>query len=322
MQAFRITHFAIAGIIGSSALSLFPSRAEEPKSPARPPLCRSGDHNDEILRTADWNEAQDLDTFDSVCQDLTLPEEMCDDADAIVIDLDNLNNEPKEISLGKGMRLRITRKDSRQLSLTFQSTKNSTTRHDRSCDDVELSELPLLPMPEMVDNRRDDRVAHFQVQYAQLMSEGKEAEAERLASQFLADDQPAATTSDVPRPLPLDLSDTEEPFIKHKVGYKGSTDKTRLVFPKDSSAPWSDVAKRKISCTLTGAKVDDVAQFLRIATGMTIEVALPQETIQSVRFRVILSDEPMKDALLAIALAGGIQITPIGDRIVFQPVSP
>lgn len=321
MKAFRITHFAIAGIIGSSAISLHPTRAEEPKSSAASHTFRSGDYNEEILRTADWNEAHDLETFDSVCQDLTLPEDMGDDADAIVIDLDQLKDEPKEIPLGKGMRLRITRKDSRQLSLTLQSTHDSTAQRNRSCTEVELAELPLLPMPEMVESRRDDKVALFQVQYAQLMSEGKEAEAEQLASQFLADDQTGAA-SDVPRPLPLDLSDAEEPYIKHRVGYKGSTDTTRLVFPKDSSAPWSEVAKRKISCTLTGARVDDVAQFLRLATGMTIEVALPREMIQSVRFRVSLSDEPMKDALLAIAQSGGIQITPTGDRIVFQPVSP
>lgn len=321
MQAFRISHIAIAGIIGSNAIGFLPSRADEPKGPAPSHACQPCDRNVEILRTADWNEAHDLDTFDSVCQELSLPEDLCDDADVIVVDLDQLNDAPKDISLGKGMTLRIVRKDSRQLSLTFHTTKDSVTHHDRACDEVDLAELPLLPMPETVEGHRDDSVAHFQVQYAKLMSEGREVEAERLASQFLADDQPAAAASEIPRPLPLDLSHSEEPLIKHRVGYKGSTDTTKLIFPKESSAHWNEVAKRKISCTLTGAKVDDVAQFLRIATGMTIEVSLPRETIESVRFRVSLSDQPLSDALVAVAQAGGIQITPADDRIIFEPLS-
>jgi len=321
MQAFRLTHLAMAGLIGSNVISSLPVHAVEPKNSTPPcSICRSSSEHDEIIRTADWNEAHDLETFDSVCEELHLPADSLDDADTIVIDLDQLNEEPTELPLGKGMTLRIMRKSSKQISLTFGTTDHSIAHDD--CIETDLAELPPRPMPEIVGDRRDEAVAHFQVQYAKLMSEGKENEAEQLASQFLADDQPATATSDIPRPLPLDLDETEQPRIEHTVGYKGASEATKLVFPKESSASWSDVSKRKISCSLTGAKVTDVAQFLRLATGMTIEVSLPQELSHSLRFRVHLSDEPMKDALTAIAQSGGIQITPTNDRIILQPIAP
>ena len=351
MQALRITHFALAGILATGAFPAMNAQATEPNAC---PSCQGKQltRSDKHAVQADWNEAHDMETFDSVCCELECPADALDEEDALVIDLDTLGSEPKEWGLGDGMTLRVVRNNSRQLSITFKAPPKASATFKAppkasatfkappkacaetpdDCENAELAELPLLPMPETLESRRDEGVARFQVRYAALMAEGKEIEASNLASQFLADDEPATKLTDLPRKLPeetmdpprrlpVDLTDSEEPMIEHKVGYKGIVEPTKLVFPSSSPTLWSDVSKRQISFSFHGAKVDDVAQFLRLATGMTVEVAMPSDQVKSLRFQVSCTDEPIKEAILAIARAGGIEIIAKENRMTLQPMT-
>ena len=203
MQALRITHIALAGLLATGMFPAFNSHAAEPNAC---PSCQSKsltrcDAND---AKADWNEAHDLETFDSVCRELECPSDLQDDTDALVIDLDTLGSEPKEWGLGDGLTLRVARNNSRQLTITFKTPPKACAESAGDCENAELAELPLLPMPETIAKRRDEGVAHFQVRYAALMADGKEIEARELASQFLADDEPATKLTELPRRLPTE----------------------------------------------------------------------------------------------------------------------
>ncbi len=294
--------------------------------------------------TEDWNEADDLETCETVCAGRANTVHS-NEAEVIVIDLDQLGTEPRHIDVGHGLSIELAHNqpaNSHELVVWIEDEEDlcevplpaeieirpieqldnigpvpNEFRLDQSIEETLLpvikdDETPLLPAP--TTTVRDEKTAHFQRTYQSLLAEGRQAEADALAAQFLEEDAVASTSPANPSRKPL------TPAIQHhQVGYRPEATGTWVRrYPGSNTARWSDVAHRRITVRFDRTPVDELARFLRWATGLTVEVELPAQLAEELRCQVECNDLPIAEAIDAISRQLNVRIVPHDDRLVVR----
>ena len=201
MQALRVAYFALAVFLLTSSFLAVIANADDSEFCPSCPKCDHKCQAQEFAKILPITGMKHMTSRLSIrsVANRNARQVFDNEEDTLVIDLDTLGAEPKDWVLGDGMTLRLSRNSEHQLTLSLKMTEAASDDQMDDCEAKELAELPLLPMPAVINDHREEGVALFQIQYARLMAQGMENEARELATQFLADDQPASATSDFPR---------------------------------------------------------------------------------------------------------------------------
>lgn len=252
----------------------------------------------------------DLETFASICEEVPLPPELA--ADCTVIDLDALSrDESKEVKFDDGTCVRLSRQQGGVIALELVSEADDDCRRVGLESVDAAGELRPIPMPE--EGHRDPQLADFQVRYASLIKEGKWEEADALATEFLTSDGPifVLDEEEIPRELPTEFLESDSEPLRHRVGYGPAERATSGL----GVATWAEVADRTITLRFRGATIEEVVSFLRLATGLAVDVVgeLPPQQVF-----LTCTDLPIRDAVEALARVTGHHIVPLSDRIVIR----
>lgn len=292
----------------------------------------------------DWNDADDLETCATVCTKGTKTARR-NEAEVIVIDLDELGTGSRHIDVGQGLTVELAHgqpagthelivwiADEEDLcevpipaEIEIRPIEQPDTigpvpnefRLDATIEEMLLpvineDEAPLLPAP--VPTVGDAKTADFQRTYQTLLAEGRKPEADALAAQFLLEDAIASASS------ARGSEKTPAPTVQHhQVGYRPESPSTWVRrYPGNSSARWSDIAHRRITVRFDRTPIDELARFLRWATGMTVDVELPAQLAGELRCQVECNDLPIAEAIDAMSRQLNVRIITHDDRLVVR----
>jgi hypothetical protein len=295
----------------------------------------------------DWNDADDLETCETVCEkkgDRRATNDISSEAEVIVIDLDQLGSGQTRIDVGHGLTVELAHGQpagSHELVVWIADEEDlcevpileemevrpieqreaigpvpnefrlGATTEETLLPVLNDDEAPLLPAPARTG--RDETTAHFQRTYQTLLAEGRRAEADALAAEFLAEDDLASA-------VPVkSLEKRIAPTLHHQVGYRPEAAGTWVRrYPGSDAARWSDVAHRRITVRFDRTPVDELARFLRWATGLSVEVELSAQLADELRCQVECNDLPMAEAIEAIGRQLHVRIVPHEDRLVVR----
>jgi hypothetical protein len=144
------------------------------------------------------------------------------------------------------------------------------------------------------------------------LAQGKSREAAALAVEFLCDEAEEGEIC-----LPAETMG-EPHVVKHDVGYRPGPGRPKVLFPAASGATWDTVSGRLITFRFRGASLEDVARFLRLATGLSVEISLDGESTRAVAVHAAVSDMPMNEALELLARSTGFLFVPLPDGIAIR----
>jgi hypothetical protein len=279
-----------------------------------------------------WHEADDLETCETICAERTLSAADRTEAEEIVIDLDRLGPGNQSINAGDGLTLELEHRLPHELIILVdeetdlcevplpleielrpvpidQASRLLATDELPVLIEDDLAESDLILLPTHEADRRDEQTARFQRAYSAMLSQGRRKEADALAVQFL--DADSSANHDFPK------ASTSQ----HRVGYRPPSGRGVRTYPGNGSARWSEVSHRQITVRFEETPIDELARFLRWATGLTVEIDLPAQLADELRCHVQCSDVSIAETVAAIGQQLGIVIRVEEDRLTLLPRS-
>lgn len=226
----------------------------------------------------------------------------------MVLDVDAVGDAPTYVTLADGTRLKLVRVDARRISIELI---RGPSRGPATCGDRAAPP----PLPPADDDAYDPDLAHFQSKYARLIAQGRLEDARALAVAFLSE-RPENSDDDPPRPLPDRITANAAGLLQHHVSFNGELPRYRALFPSDGNAVWKDAASRRVAVSFRGATIDQAAEFLRVAAGLSIEIDVSTPKALQTRLHLALRDATIESALEAVCRATGLSYSVVDERIV------
>lgn len=278
-----------------------------------------------------WHEADDLETCETICAErkLSAAKRADTEAEEIVIDLDQLGRGKQSVDAGDGLTLELEHRLPNELWVLVEEEIDLCevpipseidlrpvpmgSSHEEAPGFLASDELSVTieeetsPLPLSDPGRRDAQTATFQQAYAKMMAAGRKEEAEGLAVEFLTSERESAHD----RHSVVKDSQTSE----HRVGYRPASGRWVRQYSGNASARWSEVYHRQITVRFDETPLDELARFLRWATGMTVEVELPADRAEKVRCHVQCNDLTIAEAMEAIGRQTGLRIVAEEERL-------